>query len=222
MSLPRTDPFDYDAVCKLVIVGDSACGKSSLLLRFADDSFDSRHISTIGVDFKIRTIMNKEDNRRLKLQLWDTAGQERFRTITQAYYRGAHGVMVVYDTTRAGSFENVKRWMIDVEQYAPGVPIVLVGNKVDLVEERQVDTEVGKEYASFLGAGFIETSAKTDDNVEECFLEMARRCRQQPRVDPRNHETIKKDTVTLSDSAHVSMLDFVRGLCPMLASGLRR
>ena len=133
-------------------------------------------------------------------------------------------MLLVYYKTRAGSFENVKRWMIDVEQYAPGVPVLLVGNKNDLVGQHQVDTDAGADYAGALGAGFIETSAKTDDNVDECFVEIARRCREKapPHIDAQKHpEVLKSKGVKLNDGANSTMLDFVRNLCPVLASALR-
>nr|CAD7393725.1 unnamed protein product [Timema cristinae] len=105
---------EYDHLFKLLIIGDSGVGKSSLLLRFADNTFSGSYITTIGVDFKIRTV--DVDGERVKLQIWDTAGQERFRTITSTYYRGTHGVIVVYDVTSGDSFANVKRWLHEIEQ----------------------------------------------------------------------------------------------------------
>merc|ERR1711898_6342 len=100
---------EYDYLFKLLLIGDSGVGKSCLLLRFADDTYSESYISTIGVDFKIRTI--EHDGKRIKLQIWDTAGQERFRTITSSYYRGAHGIIVVYDVTELDTFHAVERWM---------------------------------------------------------------------------------------------------------------
>uniref|UniRef100_A0A8C6PJH6 RAB35, member RAS onco family n=1 Tax=Nothobranchius furzeri TaxID=105023 RepID=A0A8C6PJH6_NOTFU len=114
---------DYDYLFKLLIIGDSGVGKSSLLLRFADNTFSGSYITTIGVDFKIRTVeLNGE---KVKLQIWDTAGQERFRTITSTYYRGTHGVIVVYDVTSAESFVNVKRWLHEINQNCDDVCRIL-------------------------------------------------------------------------------------------------
>ena len=105
---------DYDHLFKLLIIGDSGVGKSSLLVRFADNTFSGNYITTIGVDFKIRTVDVRGE--RVKLQIWDTAGQERFRTITSTYYRGTHGVIVVYDVSSGDSFANVKRWLHEIDQ----------------------------------------------------------------------------------------------------------
>ena len=129
---------EYDYVFKLVLIGDSGVGKSCLLLRFADDTYTESHISTIGVDFKIRTI--QLEGKTIKLQIWDTAGQERFRTITSSYYRGAHGIIVVYDVTEMESYNNIKQWLHEIDRYAcEGVNRLLVGNKSDLTTKRQVD-----------------------------------------------------------------------------------
>jgi len=106
----------YDLLIKLLIIGDSGVGKSCMLLRFVDDSYTSSFITTIGIDFKIKTI--ELDGKRVKLQIWDTAGQERFRTITTAYYRGAMGLLLVYDVTNDDSFRNVTNWSRNVDQHA--------------------------------------------------------------------------------------------------------
>jgi len=163
---------EYDYLFKLLLIGDSGVGKSCLLLRFADDTYTESYISTIGVDFKIRTI--QLDGKTIKLQIWDTAGQERFRTITSSYYRGAHGIIVVYDVTEAESFNNVKQWLHEIDRYASeGVNKLLVGNKSDLVSKKQVETQTAKEMADSLSIPFLETSAKSATNVEQAFMTMA-------------------------------------------------
>jgi Ras-related protein Rab-1A len=163
---------EYDYLFKLLLIGDSGVGKSCLLLRFADHTYTESYISTIGVDFKIRTI--ELDGKTIKLQIWDTAGQERFRTITSSYYRGAHGIIIVYDVTDMESFNNVKQWLNEIDRYASeNVCKLLVGNKCDLVTKKVVDFEVAKEFADKLSIPFLETSAKAATNVEKAFLTMA-------------------------------------------------
>ncbi|KAK3434651.1 hypothetical protein EUGRSUZ_D02119 [Eucalyptus grandis] len=155
---------EYDYLFKLLLIGDSGVGKSCLLLRFADDSYLESYISTIGVDFKIRTV--EQDGKTIKLQIWDTAGQERFRTITSSYYRGAHGIIVVYDVTDQESFNNVKQWLSEIDRYASeNVNKLLVGNKCDLTAQ--------KAFADEIGIPFMETSAKDATNVEQAFMAMA-------------------------------------------------
>merc|ERR1712195_326390 len=159
----RTMAQEYDYVFKLVLIGDSGVGKSCLLLRFADDTYTESHICTIQLDGKT-----------IKLQIWDTAGQERFRTITSSYYRGAHGIIVVYDVTDQESFNNVKQWLNEIERYASqDVQKLLVGNKCDLVNKKAVTYEVAKAFAEKLEIPFLETSAKAATNVEKAFLTMA-------------------------------------------------
>eukprot|EP00300_Choanocystis_sp_HF-7_P009130 c16276_g1_i1.p1 GENE.c16276_g1_i1~~c16276_g1_i1.p1 ORF type:complete len:215 (-),score=59.09 c16276_g1_i1:133-744(-) len=163
----------FDTTIKLLLIGDSGVGKSCLLLRFSDNSFTPSFITTIGIDFKIRTI--ELDGKRIKLQIWDTAGQERFRTITTAYYRGAMGILLVYDVTNQETFQNIRNWMRNIEENAAEtVNKILIGNKSDLEDKRQVSTQEGQALAAEFGIPFFETSAKTDENVEESFVTMAR------------------------------------------------
>ncbi|GMH81560.1 hypothetical protein TrVE_jg3128 [Triparma verrucosa] len=177
---------EYDYLFKLLLIGDSGVGKSCLLLRFADDTYTESYISTIGVDFKIRTI--ELDGKTIKLQIWDTAGQERFRTITSSYYRGAHGIIVVYDVTDAESFNNVKQWLHEIDRYAcENVNKLLVGNKIDLAapdKKRVVTTEAGKEFSEELRIEFLETSAKTSVNVESAFMTMASQIKARMKTQP--------------------------------------
>ncbi|XP_047324214.1 ras-related protein RABD2a-like [Impatiens glandulifera] len=162
---------EYDYLFKLLLIGDSGVGKSCLLLRFADDSYLESYISTIGVDFKIRTV--EQEGKTIKLQIWDTAGQERFRTITSSYYRGAHGIIVVYDVTDQESFNNIKQWLNEIDRYASdNVNKLLVGNKSDLADKRVVSYDTGKALADEMGIPFMETSAKDSSNVEQAFMAM--------------------------------------------------
>nr|KAF6402244.1 RAB8A, member RAS oncogene family [Rousettus aegyptiacus] len=155
----------YDYLFKLLLIGDSGVGKTCVLFRFSEDAFNSTFISTIGIDFKIRTI--ELDGKRIKLQIWDTAGQERFRTITTAYYRGAMGIMLVYDITNEKSFDNIRNWIRNIEEHASAdVEKMILGNKCDVNDKRQVSKERGEKLALDYGIKFMETSAKANINVE--------------------------------------------------------
>ncbi|KAH3666939.1 hypothetical protein OGAPHI_003389 [Ogataea philodendri] len=170
MSANRAKTFDK--TMKLLLVGDSGVGKSCLLLRFVDDKFNSSFITTIGIDFKIKTI--DLNGSKIKLQVWDTAGQERFRTITTAYYRGAMGIIIVYDVTDENSFESVKKWYQTVNQHAKDeAQLFLVGNKCEDSESRQVSEKQGELLAEELGLPFMEASAKSGLNVNEVFYKLA-------------------------------------------------
>jgi Ras-related protein Rab-1A len=194
----RMHTSEYDYLFKLLLIGDSGVGKSCLLLRFADDTYTESYISTIGVDFKIRTI--ELEGKTVKLQIWDTAGQERFRTITSSYYRGAHGIIVVYDVTDNDTFTNVKQWLQEIDRYASeGVNKLLVGNKSDLTSKKVVEYTVAKEFAEQLNIPFLETSAKNATNVEQAFLTMAKQIKDRMASTPTTLGT-KSTTVTPGQS----------------------
>ncbi|CAL8088207.1 unnamed protein product [Calicophoron daubneyi] len=159
---------NFDYMFKLLIIGNSSVGKTSFLFRYADDSFTSAFVSTVGIDFKVKTILRKD--KRVKLQIWDTAGQERYRTITTAYYRGAMGFILMYDITNEESFNAVQDWVTQIKTYSwDNAQVVLVGNKCDLADDRAVSTEWGKRLAQQLGLEFFEASAKEDINVKNVF-----------------------------------------------------
>ncbi|OII71007.1 RAS family protein SEC4 [Cryptosporidium andersoni] len=167
----------YDYLIKLLLLGDSAVGKSSLLLRFCENKFENSFVLTIGVDFKSKII--ELNGKKLKLQVWDTAGQERFRTITPAYFRSAMGVILVYDITNIETFNNLSYWMKNLEEYANiNVQKILVGNKCDLNSQRQVSEQRGKELAQEYKIPFFETSAKLDSSVTEAFSCIAEEIKQ--------------------------------------------
>eukprot|EP01036_Dinobryon_divergens_P029878 gene29878-39046_t len=162
----------HDAQIKLLMIGDSGVGKTCLLLRYANDSFSPTYITTIGIDFKVKTI--QLDGKQIKLQIWDTAGQERFRTITTSYFRGAHGILLVYDVTDRNSFSNILVWVDKIEKLADvNVNKILVGNKSDVPEKRVVSFEEGEALAKTYNIQFFETSAKQNVNVEKSFLAIA-------------------------------------------------
>ncbi len=157
---------------KYIIIGDSGVGKSCLLLQFTDKRFEPSHDLTIGVEFGARTI--RIEDTPIKLQIWDTAGQESFRSITRSYYRGATGALLVYDVTRRETFDHVLSWLEDAKENANmAITILLIGNKTDLADKREVKTEEGEALAKEHGLAFIETSAKLNNNVEAAFMNTA-------------------------------------------------
>jgi Ras-related protein Rab-6A len=157
---------------KLVFLGEQSVGKTSLITRFMYDSFDSTYQATIGIDFLSKT-MYLED-RTVRLQLWDTAGQERFRSLIPSYIRDSTVAVVVYDITNANSFQQVSKWIEDVRaERGTDVIIMLVGNKTDLQDKRQVSMEEGERRANDLNVMFIETSAKAGYNVKQLFRRVA-------------------------------------------------
>ena len=168
-----TSQLDYDYLFKFLIIGNSGVGKSCLLIRFTDDSWSDNYVTTIGVDFKIKTLEIEE--KLVKLQIWDTAGQERFKNIVSSYYRGAQGIMMVYDITDLDSFGNLNLWLKEIEKNASkNVYKILVGNKNDLEDKRKVTFQQGKDFADINGMKFFETSAKESVNVQEAFLTMTK------------------------------------------------
>ena len=164
---------EYDYLFKVLLIGDSSVGKTSVLLRYVDDTFCSEFQTTIGVDFKISTF--QLNGKVVKLQLWDTAGQDRFKTIVASYYRGAHGILLVFDLTSQTSFQNITRWYEESQNYLQkSVPKLLIGNKSDLTSQRVVKTEDAKALADRLGVEYIETSAKNSNNVKLAFESLSR------------------------------------------------
>ena len=160
-------PHTYDYLMKYILIGDSACGKSSILLRFTDHTFQYDHTFTIGIDFGTRVV--EVQGRRVKLQLWDTAGQEAFVSVTRSYYTSCACAILVYDITCRHTFHRIRRWVERVCDHAPGIPLILVGNKVDLEQHRQVSTVEGRAMAESIGASFLETSARSGERIDTLF-----------------------------------------------------
>ena len=162
---------EYDMMFKVLLLGDSGDGKSSILLRYTKNQFTADMRSTIGVEFGIKYLTL--DNLQLKVQIWDTAGMERYRSITSAYYKGAKGVIVVYDICRKVSFDNIDKWIDDFKSKADEDAVILIiGNKSDLQDKREVNTEEVKLKAEKNKMAFMETSAKNNENVSKAFLQL--------------------------------------------------
>ncbi|GMP26381.1 hypothetical protein CsSME_00002841 [Camellia sinensis var. sinensis] len=188
-----TSQTEFDYLFKLLMIGDSGVGKSSLLLSFTSDTFEDLS-PTIGVDFKVKYVVG--GGKKLKLAIWDTAGQERFRTLTSSYYRGAQGIIMVYDVTRRDTFTNLSEvWGKEIELYSTNQDCIkmLVGNKVDKESERIVTKKEGINFARECGCLFIECSAKTRVNVQQCFEELILKILDTPSLLAEGSKGVKKN-----------------------------
>ena len=165
--------MEEEIVYKVLLLGDSSVGKTCFLLRYCDKSFQDVHLSTIGLDYRLKS-MTLKNNKNIKLQIWDTAGQDRFRAITKNYYKGANGIILIYDVTNMQTYENVKNWISQIkEEASPNVIIYLVGNKIDVPDEqRLIKAEDGQKIADEFNLPFKEASAKDGTNVNEIFQEL--------------------------------------------------
>ena len=185
----------YDMIFKIVLIGDTSVGKTNILSKYLSNEFDPDSKATVGVEFGTRDF--QIENNKVKVQIWDTAGQERYRSITNAYYKGAKGSLLVYDITNPKTFENLDKWLSDLKGNAEEkISVVLIGNKSDLEEERQVSIEEGKEKAAFFKLAFMETSALNGNNIEKAFNELI------TDVYKNHHEMFEKQAkVEISDKA---------------------
>ena len=162
---------DQATTYKVLILGDSSVGKTSLLLRFIDGKYDDSGIASIGMDLKIKFL--KHQDRKIQLEIWDTAGQERFHCITKNYFKGTEGIVILYDITKRETYANVKNWMTSIKETLnmKDIGVVLCGNKCDCDDsERNVSYEDGKKIADHYGVDFLETSSKEDINVNQTFI----------------------------------------------------
>ena len=159
---------DYEMMVKIILIGDSAVGKTNIMSKYLKGEFQENTKATVGVEFGSKLF--KIDNHNIKAQIWDTAGQEKYKAITGAYYKGSKGAFVVYDITRRDTFESADRWINDLKVTAdPKINIMLIGNKSDLEDKREVLKEQGEEKAKSFNCAFLETSALKGDNIDKGF-----------------------------------------------------
>ena len=185
---------DYDMIFKIVLIGDSSVGKTNIMNKYLKNTFKQDSKATVGVEFGSKLFII--DNHQIKAQIWDTAGQERYKSITTAYYKGSKGAFIVYDITRRETFESVDKWLIDLTSSCDkNLTVILIGNKSDLENQRQISKEQGKEKAKLFGLAFLETSALSGDNLEESFnmliTEVYKKCK---------NEFEKNDYLNLGDA----------------------
>ena len=162
---------EYDLLFKLILIGDSYVGKSNILLKYLKNQFNENSKTTIGVEFGTKNIII--NNKRIKIQIWDTAGQERYRSITSAYYKGAKGALIVYDITRKNTFDNIDKWITDLKLNGDkDICIIILGNKSDLIDKREINKNDGIKKAEMYKTAFLETSALNGDNISKAFDEL--------------------------------------------------
>ena len=164
-----------DCVYKVLLLGDTTVGKTCFLMKYTDKTFQDVHISTIGLDYRLKS-MKLKNGKNVKLQIWDTAGQDRFRAITKNYYKGANGIILIYDVTNSKTYDNVKTWVSQIrEEASPNTIVYLCGNKIDMEDLRILKTEDGVKLAEEFGFPFKETSAKEGININETFEDLIER-----------------------------------------------
>ncbi|MFX1465777.1 MAG: Rab family GTPase [Promethearchaeota archaeon] len=159
-------------IFKIIAVGDGTAGKTSLIRRYVHEEFDSKYIKTIGVSHALKRLCLNDTE--ITMTIWDTGGQELFNCIRPQYYRGAHGVLCVFDTTNQESFDHLDKWLAELDFNCGNVPKIIIGNKIDLTDERVISTEAGEKYALQNFVSYSETSAKTGENVAEVMEELAK------------------------------------------------
>ena len=193
---------EYDYIFKVLLIGNSDVGKSSLILRYVDQIWNDVFVPTIGVDFKVKSI--EVDKKLVKMQIWDTAGQERFRNVISSYFKGAHGILLIYDITCRESFKELENWLGEVERHASSQVLkILIGNKCDLEEKREIQKDEGEAFAMRNGMQFIETSAKNNTNVSEAFEALAKIMVESS--NKRNAIKIEKKTIKVEKGADLNV-----------------
>ena len=188
---------DFETLIKLSIIGDSSVGKSNFLFKFVEGQFSPLHVATIGFDYKSRIVTLPESKRRVKLQIWDTAGQEKYMSINKNLFQRVQGIILMYDISFEKSFTNLDKWMTVIKQLADGIPLILIGNKIDLENLRKVSKERGEQFANDNNIDFFESSGKSGENVEESFIflgEQIFRLNKNKNINDTNEYLISKET----------------------------
>ena len=186
------DKEKYDLLFKLILIGDSSVGKSNILSKYLKNEFDENSKATVGVEFGTKNILI--NGKKIKIQIWDTAGEERYRSITSAYYKGAKGAFIVYDITRKTTFDNIDKWISDLRLNGDkNICIIILGNKSDLIEQRQIQEKDGKKKAEMFKTAFLETSALNGDNIAKAFDELIEQIYQNNKSFFENEKKRKKE-----------------------------
>ena len=192
---------EYDYIFKVLLIGNSDVGKSSLILRYVDQIWNDVFVPTIGVDFKVKSL--EVDKKLVKMQIWDTAGQERFRNVISSYFKGAHGILLIYDITAKDSFKELENWLGEVERNANSQVLkILIGNKCDLEDRREISKDEGEAFAMRNGMQFMETSAKLNTNVNEAFEALAKIMVESS--NKRNAINFEKKTIKVDNGANLN------------------
>jgi small GTP-binding protein len=198
--MSEEDEKKVEILYKVLLLGDWSVGKTCLLMRYMDNTFTEMHLSTIGIDSKVK-IVNLKEGLDAKIQIWDTAGQERYKTIAKSYIKGANGILLVYDVTQRTSFEGIKNWVKQIkDQVSSRVSVVLIGNKTDLVDKREVKTEEGEELGKEYNYQFFETTAKDGININEAFEALIKTIAEKYSYKPVNHGYKLENEKVLNES----------------------
>ena len=185
--------MNYDKTCQLLVIGDTSVGKTSLITRYTNGTFKDEYLATVGLDYYSKEeIIN---NKTINIKIWDTAGQERFKALTQSYFRNAEGVMLAFDVTKSESYDNLKDWIVSIKKNLEGknifLPLIIVGNKIDMEESREVDKETAEKFATENNYKYFETSAKTGEGVDEAVRNLVNQVLNNNQIDEQKIEARK-------------------------------
>ena len=185
--------MNYDKTCQLLVIGDTSVGKTSLITRYTNGTFKDEYLATVGLDYYSKEeIIN---NKTINIKIWDTAGQERFKALTQSYFRNAEGVMLAFDVTKSESYDNLKDWIVSIKKNLEGknifLPLIIVGNKIDMEESREVEKESAEQFATENNYKYFETSAKTGEGVDEAVRNLVNQVLNNNQIDEQKIEARK-------------------------------